>query len=215
MPSHSGGFRHSAVLLHGTKFFRTRSHGLEGMCFGGLGQISYSFLKLSISCMNLFLKSWKFFVHRRKLGQQMYLSFIDGPYLVTLCCLLLPYTARIHKVEISVCPQMYLKKPAPIAESFWGNLEFLWIAKVHGQWGIRTHRSPSTLFTIKPRMTLKNWTSSPLSSFKCLRTFSCFWFPSGHLNSSNDRNCCFCGCRQPWSDPNVHVLACVCACGFQ
>ena len=60
----------------------------------------------------------KVFVHRRKLGRQMYMSFIDGPYLVTLCCLLLPYTTRIHEVELSVCPQMYLKKPGSIAESF-------------------------------------------------------------------------------------------------
>jgi hypothetical protein len=54
---------------------------------------------------------------------------------------------------------------------------FLWIAKVHGQWAIRRkHRSPSTLLTIKPRMTLKYWTSNPLSSFKC-RPFHVFDSP--------------------------------------
>ena len=37
---------------------------------------------------------------------------VDGPYLVTFCCLL-PYTTQIHKAEVEtfVRLQIYMKKP--------------------------------------------------------------------------------------------------------
>ena len=41
------------------------------------------------------------------------MSKVDGPYLVTFCCLL-PYTTQVREVA---CTQTYLKKPGSIRES--------------------------------------------------------------------------------------------------
>ena len=49
---------------------------------------------------------------------------VDGPSLAAFCCLL-PYTTWIREIEISVQPQMNLKKPGPIPESFGPNLKLL------------------------------------------------------------------------------------------
>lgn len=38
---------------------------------------------------------------------------VDGPYLVSLCCLL-PYTTQLREVEIYVSPQLYLQKQGSI-----------------------------------------------------------------------------------------------------
>lgn len=53
---------------------------------------------------------------------------VDRCYLVAFCCLL-PFTTWFRKVEISICPQMYLKKPETIPGSFEATLELLFMIK--------------------------------------------------------------------------------------
>ena len=48
---------------------------------------------------------------------------LDGPYLVTFCCLL-PCTTQIHEVQFFVHPQMYTKKLGLILLSFGADLKF-------------------------------------------------------------------------------------------
>jgi len=53
-----------------------------------------------------------------------YQTKVDGPCLVSFCCLL-PSTTRILEVKFSVRPQMYLKKPGAIPQILGADLSLL------------------------------------------------------------------------------------------
>ena len=113
---------------------------------------------LSISKREIFLACFVF----------IFTVKVDGPYLVTFCCLL-PYITRIHKDEIFLLPQMYLKKPGSVPESFGANFQLLWIIKVHSQRAIRKpHRSPPSVLTIFEHMVHSLLLKRHMMSFWCL-----------------------------------------------